>query len=118
MTIFKMRANICAYFKNAGPLVSSAQNIDILRGSLRSAGGGESSTKMFKYNILTGEAVQYHHLPPIRVKELWRNNCDFLKKFHINPLASSDRCCCCVHEERLFRNSNNPTSFTVFCHWP
>ena len=36
MAIFKMRANICTYFKNAGPLMSSAQNIDILSGSARS----------------------------------------------------------------------------------
>ena len=33
MAIFKMRANICTYFKNGSPLVSSAQNIDILSGS-------------------------------------------------------------------------------------
>ena len=36
MAILKMRANICPYFKNADPLVSSAQNIDILSGSPRS----------------------------------------------------------------------------------
>ena len=36
MANFKMRANICTYFKNADPLVSSAQNIDILSGSPRS----------------------------------------------------------------------------------
>ena len=33
MANFKMRANICTYFKNADPLVSSARNIDILSGS-------------------------------------------------------------------------------------
>ena len=33
MAIFKMRANICTYFKNGSQLVSSAQNIDILSGS-------------------------------------------------------------------------------------
>ena len=32
-----MRANICTYFKNGSPLASSAQNIDILSGSNRSA---------------------------------------------------------------------------------
>ena len=36
ITIFKMRANICTYFKNADQLASSAQNIDILIGSPRS----------------------------------------------------------------------------------
>ena len=36
MANFKMRANTCTYFKNAGPLASSAQNIDILSGSYRS----------------------------------------------------------------------------------
>ena len=36
MAIFLMRANICTYFKNTDPLVSSAQNIDILSGSPRS----------------------------------------------------------------------------------
>ena len=35
--ILKMRANICTYFKNGSPLVSSAQNIDILSGSNSSA---------------------------------------------------------------------------------
>ena len=32
----KMRANICSYFKNGSPLMSSAQNIDTLSGSNRS----------------------------------------------------------------------------------
>ena len=36
MANFKMRANTCTYFKNGGPLASSAQNIDILSGSNRS----------------------------------------------------------------------------------
>ena len=36
MANFKMRANTCTYFKNAGPLASSAQNIDILSRSNRS----------------------------------------------------------------------------------
>ena len=35
MEIFKMRANICTYFKNGSQLVSSAQNINILSGSPR-----------------------------------------------------------------------------------
>ena len=33
MANFKMRANICTYFKNGSLLVSSAKNIDILSGS-------------------------------------------------------------------------------------
>ena len=37
MANFKMRANICTYFKNEDLLMSSAQNIDILSGRPRSA---------------------------------------------------------------------------------
>ena len=40
-----MRANICTYFKNADPLVSSAQNIDILSGSPRSGSSIDVLTK-------------------------------------------------------------------------
>ena len=36
MANFKMRANICTYFKNGDLLMSSTQNIDILSGSPRS----------------------------------------------------------------------------------
>ena len=31
------------------------------------AGDGESSRKMFKYNVRTGDAVQYYNLPPTKV---------------------------------------------------
>ena len=36
MANLKLRAHTCTYFKNAGPLTSSARNIDILSGSNRS----------------------------------------------------------------------------------
>ena len=34
------------------------------------AGFGESSRKMFKYNVRTGDAVQYNDLPPTQVSSL------------------------------------------------
>ena len=43
MAILEMRANICPYFKNADPLVSSAHNMHILSGSPRSAFNMNSS---------------------------------------------------------------------------
>ena len=40
MEIFKLRANICIYFKNSSALVSFTSNIDILSSSPRSVFGG------------------------------------------------------------------------------
>ena len=43
MANFKLRANTYTYFKNGTPLMSSAQNIDILSGSNRSEYGKQPS---------------------------------------------------------------------------
>ena len=51
MAILKMRANICTYFKNACPLMSSTQNIDILSGSPRSANRIKNIQKIAKTGV-------------------------------------------------------------------
>ena len=41
------------------------------------AGLGEPGRKMFKYNVRTGDAVEYNNAPPTQVKELWTSYCIF-----------------------------------------
>ena len=41
------------------------------------AGAGELSRNMFKYNVRTGDAVQYNNTPPTQVWKLQRSNSDF-----------------------------------------
>ena len=64
------------------------------------AGNLEPSRKMLKYNVGTGDAVEYNNAPPTQVEreELQRNNCHFFS--HTNPSVFSDHCC--MHEGRLF----------------
>ena len=52
MANFILRANICTYFKNGSPLVSSAQNIDILSGSNRSGVMLDTHSKFIRDKII------------------------------------------------------------------
>ena len=80
MEIFKMRANICTYFKNAGPLVSYVQNIDILSGSPRSANNLISPLK-FKF---TGDFCQKKNCSAIQRTFSAKKNGFWQKMFCFN----------------------------------